>query len=279
MAFVDLGRLTCRVVTEMTVNAPVQIASPRLDGKRAIVSGASSGIGRATAERFGREGARVGLIDVNQRAGREVASGIVTSGGIGRFLRADVTVEEEVAAAVEAVSSDWGGLDIVVANAGAFFGQDDRADRLDSEIWKRTLDVNLTGIFLTCKYGIKALLASGGGSVVCTASPTGFIGSAPGCDAYSSSKAGVFGLVRVMASDYAPESIRVNAVVPGFTDTPLVREVMANDVERNALLEKIPLRRPGTADEVASMILFLASDESSYATGGAFFVDGGLTAV
>ena len=113
-------------------------------------------------------------------------------------------------------STAWGGLDVVVANAGVqLAGQDDRADRLSLEVWQRTIDINLTGVFLTCKHGLRALLASGGGAVVCTCSPTGQYGVAPGYDAYSSSKAGVYGLVRVMAADYAAEGIRVNGVIPG----------------------------------------------------------------
>lgn len=251
-----------------------------IEGKRAIVTGAGSGIGRATALRFAREGARVGVVDVAARAAEETVAAIAAEGGEALALAADVTEEEQIAAAVARAVERWGGLDIVVANAAVqLIGQDDRADRLDLAVWRRTIDINLTGVFLTCKHGIRALLASGGGSVVCTASPTGLFGLAPGYDAYSSSKAGIYGLVRVMANEYAAENIRVNAVVPGFTDTPLVTKIMANDVEREALLRMIPLRRPGRPEEVAAMILWLASDEASYATGGFFHVDGGITAV
>lgn len=252
----------------------------RIQGKRAIVTGAGSGIGRAAAVRFAREGARVGLIDLSAPALRETAAEIQARGGECLELVADVTNEQQVAEAVARAVQQWGGLDVVVANAAVqLFGQDDRADRLDLAVWQRTLDVNLTGIFLTCKHGIRALLASGGGSVVITASPTGLFGLAPGFDAYSASKAGVYGLARVMANDYARDTIRVNAVIPGFTDTPLVRAIMANPEERDALLRTIPLGRPGTADEVAALMLFLASDEASYCTGGAYCVDGGITAI
>ncbi len=252
----------------------------RIPGKRAIVSGAGSGIGRATAVRFAREGAKVGLIDVVQARLDETAALIEVDGGECLALLADVTVEDQIAQAVSKAVSRWGGLDVVVANAAVqLIGQDDRADRLDLAVWDLTVRINLTGVFLTCKYGIKALLASGGGSVVITASPTGQFGLAPGYDAYSASKAGVYGLARVMANDYAREGIRVNAVIPGFTDTPLVSPVMANDDVRDALVRTIPLGRPGTAEEVASMMLFLASDEASYCTGGVFTVDGGMTAI
>ncbi|HZS89271.1 MAG TPA: SDR family NAD(P)-dependent oxidoreductase [Chloroflexota bacterium] len=254
--------------------------SGRIAGKRAIISGAGSGMGRAAALRFAREGARVGLIDIDEGAARETSERIAAEGGESLVLVADVRVEEQVAAAVQRAVGAWGGLDVVVANAAIeLFGQDARADQLELSVWQKTIDVNLTGIFLTCKHGIRALLASGGGSVVVTASPTGLFGLAPGFDAYSASKAGVYGLVRVMANDYARDGIRVNAVIPGFTDTPMVRTVMADAAERERLIATIPLGRPGTAEEVAAMMLFLASDEASYATGAAFVVDGGMTAI
>ncbi len=256
------------------------MSSGRIAGKRAIITGAGNGIGRAAAIRFASEGAKVGLIDIDQSAIDEVLSLITASGGEALSLPADVSNEEQVSAAVKQAVERWGGLDVVVANAGIeLVGQDARAHELAKEVWDRTVSVNFTGIFLTCKHGIRALLASGGGSVICTASPTGLFGCAPGLDAYSASKAGVYGLTRVMASDYATDGIRVNAVIPGFTDTPMNKWIMPNDVERNALLRTIPLARPGKAEEVASVMLFLASDEASYVTGAAWAVDGGMTAI
>jgi NAD(P)-dependent dehydrogenase (short-subunit alcohol dehydrogenase family) len=248
-----------------------------LAGKRAIITGAGNGIGLAIARHFAREGARVGLVDVAEGAVRDAAA---TIGEAALPLTADVTDEAQVRGAIERAVAAWGGLDIVVPNAAVqLFGQDDRADRLDLAVWRRTIEINLTGAFLTCKHGIAALLASGGGSAVCTASPTGQYGLAPGFDAYSSSKAGVLGLVRVMANDYAREGVRVNAVIPGFTDTPLVRAIIADDAEREKLVGTIPLGRPGRAEEVAAVVAFLASDEASYATGAAWAGDGGMTAV
>jgi NAD(P)-dependent dehydrogenase (short-subunit alcohol dehydrogenase family) len=183
-----------------------------------------------------------------------------------------------VAAAVERAASAWGGLDVIVANAGVqLAGQDDRADRLELEVWQRTIDINLTGVFLTCKHGIRALLAGGGGAVVCTCSPTGQYGVAPGYDAYSASKAGVYGLVRVMAADYAQEGIRVNGVIPGYTNTPMTSWVTPAD--RETLLRGIPLNRPGEPEEVAAVIAFLASDDTPYVTGAVWAADGGMTAV
>ena len=189
-----------------------------------------------------------------------------------------MTDEDQVAAAVERAVAEWGGLDVVVANAGVqLAGQDDRADRLSLEVWQRTIDINLTGVFLTCKHGLRALLATGGGSVVCTCSPTGQYGVAPGYDAYSSSKAGVYGLVRVMAADYAAEGIRVNGVIPGYTHTPMTNWVTPADAE--TLLRGIPLGRAGEPEEVAAVMAFLASDQAPYVTGAVWAADGGMTAV
>jgi|SRR5581483_1706351 len=252
----------------------------RVEAKRAVVTGAGSGIGRAAAVLLAREGARVGLVDLDAAAAHATADRIAEAGGEAVVLPADVTDEEQVRRAIDSVCGRWGGLDVVVANAAVqLFGEDDRVHRLELAVWERTLAVNLTGIFLTCKHGVAALLASGGGCVVVTGSPTGLFGLGAGFTAYSSSKAGVFGLARVMAADYASEGIRVNVVVPGFTDTPLVESLMASDRERDEILRMVPLRRPGTPEEVAAMILFLASDEAAYATGGIFSVDGGITAV
>jgi NAD(P)-dependent dehydrogenase (short-subunit alcohol dehydrogenase family) len=207
-----------------------------------------------------------------------VAAEIEAAGGEALVLRADVRSEDDVAAAVERAASAWGGLDVIVANAGVqLAGQDDRADRLELEVWQRTIDINLTGVFLTCKHGIRALLAGGGGAVVCTCSPTGQYGVAPGYDAYSASKAGVYGLVRVMAADYAQEGIRVNGVIPGYTNTPMTNWVTPAD--RETLLRGIPLNRPGEPEEVAAVMAFLASDDTPYVTGAVWAADGGMTAV
>ena len=256
------------------------MSTGRIAGKRAIITGAGMGIGRATAIRFAREGARVGLIDINRTAVDEVVSRITDSGGEALPLIADVSQEDQVSHAVEQAAERWGGLDIVVANAGIeLVGEDARVHELAKEVWDRTIGVNLTGIFLACKYGIRALLASGGGSVVCTASPTGLFGCAPTYSAYSASKAGVYGLTRVMANDYARLGIRVNCVIPGFTNTPMTTYFMQNDEQREGLLQSIPLGRPGEAEEVAAVMLFLASDEASYVTGAAWASDGGMTAI
>lgn len=249
---------------------------PRLSDKRAVVTGAGSGIGRATAVRFAAEGARVACLDVSEEGLASLAAEI---GPAALPLHCDVTQENEVERAVADVVEHFGGLDVVVANAGIEHPRDARVDQLELSAWQQTLDVNLTGVFLTCKYGIRALLASGGGSLICTASPTSLYGLSPGFSAYSASKAGVLGLARVMANEFAKEGIRVNAVVPGFTNTGMAQKVMANDEWLLETIEAVPLGRAGEPDEVAAMMTFLASDEASYAVGGIFVVDGGMTAV
>ena len=247
-----------------------------LEGKRAIVTGAARGIGRAIAERLAREGARVALVDVDADALREAAG---TAGDDALALHADVRDEDAVRAAIEQAAARWNGLDVVVANAAIqLVGSDDRADRLDRAVWQETLDVNLTGAFLTVKHGARALLAAGGGAIVCVGSPAGTYGIAPGLQASAASKAGMVGLVRTMAADYAGDGIRVNGVFPGITETPMNRWWMDDPAVRERVLAPVPLGRPARAEEIAAVAAFLACNDASYVTGALWSVDGGLTA-
>lgn len=252
-----------------------------LTGKRAVVTGAGSGIGRETARICAREGARVGVLDVDGDAADATVAAIASDHGEGAAvaLPADLCAEEQVAGAIARLRREWGGLDVVIGCAGIqLAGQDDRADRLELAVWQRTIDVNLTGMFLIAKHGIRELLRGGaGGSVVLTCSPTGQYGCASGYDAYSASKAGVYGLVRVMAADYGPEGIRVNGVVPGYTRSAMTAWVSPE--EHDQLLTTIPLGRAGEPDEVGEVIVFLASDRTPYTTGGVWAADGGMTAI
>jgi NAD(P)-dependent dehydrogenase (short-subunit alcohol dehydrogenase family) len=254
--------------------------SQRLKAKRAIVTGGGSGIGRGAALKLAQEGASIGVLDINVNAAEQVANEIRNAGGNAIAAPANVANEVEIEAAVLEVEKRFGGLDTVIANAGVMlFGRDTIATELDLETWQQSIDVNLTGMFLTCKHGLRALVRNGGGAVVITGSPTGTHGCAPTFTAYSASKAGTFGLMRILAIDYVKKNIRVNAVLPGTTNSPLVTTLMQNPATRTEFLAKIPMARAADASEIGNIIAFLASDEASYVTGAAWYADGGLTAI
>jgi len=249
----------------------------RLTGKVALVTGAASGIGRSVATRFVAEGATVVFADRDLDGAREAAqrNRVRTAHAVG----VDIADESSVASAFDDVARAGLALDVVVANAGIqLFGRDAVAGELDLDVWQQTMRVNLTGTFLTVKHAVRALNGRGG-SVIVTGSPTGVTGGGRGFTAYSASKAGVHGLVRVAAADYAARGIRVNAVIPGYTETPLVRDISRDAERRRSLLATVPLGRAGRPDDVDGIMVYLASDESSYATGALFTVDGGATAV
>jgi len=255
----------------------------RLAGKRALVTGAGSGIGAATAILFAREGARVGLLERNVDGLNRTAATIAADGGVALALPTDVSDEAAVSAAVDRIVAEWGGLDVAVGVAGIepYDRGDARVHEIEMAIWNEVMATNLTGMFLTCKHAVRAMLASGGGSLVVTGSPTGLVGVGSFETAYSASKAGCHGLARAVASGYAGDGIRANVVVPGFIDTPINAAFIAAAESLDDLCKEIgiPMRRPGHAEEVAAMNLWLASDESSFATGGFFVVDGGQTSI
>jgi NAD(P)-dependent dehydrogenase (short-subunit alcohol dehydrogenase family) len=247
----------------------------RLDGKTALITGAGSGIGRQVGLRFAAEGARVVFSDRNLQAATAAAA--EAEGGEAIGLEMDVADESSVEAAFAAIEAQRLPLDVVVANAGVqLFGQDAQIADLELEVWQRTIAVNLTGTFLTLKHGVRALLERGG-SIILTGSPTAVNGEGKDFTAYSSSKAGMHGMARAVAAAYATRSIRVNTVVPGYTETPLVTAISGSATDRAGILSRIPLGRAGRPEDVEGIMVYLASDESAYATGAIFTVDGGMT--
>jgi len=252
-----------------------------LGGKIAAVTGAGSGIGQAAAVRLGEEGCKVAVLDVNGAAAEETAATIRAAGGDALAITVDVSQEPQVEAAFSRIRDHYGRLDILCSNAGIFSAERDRpVDTLSMEVWEQIMGVNLTGMILACKHGVALIRATAGkGAVVLTGSPTGMSGCTPANTAYGTSKAGVHGLSRIMAVDFAPHGIRVNVVVPGFTLTPIVRELVADPEVYKWQVANIPLRRGAEPVEIAGAVAFLASDDASYMTGSFMFVDGGLTAI
>jgi NAD(P)-dependent dehydrogenase (short-subunit alcohol dehydrogenase family) len=247
--------------------------SHRLDGKTALITGAGSGIGRQVGLRFATEGARVVFTDRNLEAATAAAAEAPEAVG----LQLDVADESSVEAAFAAIEARSLQLDVVVANAGVqLFGQDAQVADLELDVWQRTIAVNLTGTFLTLKHAVRALLGRGG-SIILTGSPTGVNGEGKDFTAYSSSKAGMHGMARAVAAAYATRSIRVNTVIPGYTETPLVAAISDSATDRADIVSRIPMGRPGRPEDVEGIMVYLASDESTYATGAIFTVDGGMT--
>jgi NAD(P)-dependent dehydrogenase (short-subunit alcohol dehydrogenase family) len=252
----------------------------RLHDKVAIVTGGGAGIGRATAERFADEGARVAIAERDQASGEAVVAAIRQAGGDALFVPTDIAHSSDVEAMVAAVMDRYGGVDILFNNAAVqLHGQDARAHELTEAIWDQTFTINIRGAWLCAKHTIPRLIQRGGGSIINIGSPTGLYGMGAGYTAYSSSKAAVFGLTRVMAADYGRDNIRVNAIVPGATETPLIASLLADPQTRADLEQLSPLGRLGTPTDVAALAVFLASDEARFCTGGYYMVDGGSTAM
>jgi NAD(P)-dependent dehydrogenase (short-subunit alcohol dehydrogenase family) len=252
----------------------------RLKDKVAIVTGGGMGMGRAAALRLAQEGAKTVVADINEEAGNQTVSEIRTAGGQALFVRTDVAKAKEVEALVAAAEREYGGLDVIFNNAAIqLIGTDTRAHELEEEIWDRIQSVNLKGVWLCMKYAIAAMLRRGGGSIINNASPTGLYGCAPYDTAYSSAKGGVYGLTRASAAAYAQDKIRINAIVPGPMDTPLISKITADPQAKANLAQLTMMGRLGRADEIAGLVAFLASDDASYCTGGIYMADGGLTAL
>jgi NAD(P)-dependent dehydrogenase (short-subunit alcohol dehydrogenase family) len=251
----------------------------RLAGKVAVITGAASGIGAASARRFAAEGARVALGDLNQAGLNDVALDIQRAGGEALTLETNVAEPEQVAQLVEAAVAQFGRLDIMFANAGV--GGSGTVVDIPLEDFDRVVAVNLRGPFLCARFAIPHIAAAGGGAVIFTASELALVGS-PESPAYCATKAGLIGMARAMALDHAPQRIRVNCVCPGATDTPMLRASFerADDpaADEADVVRRLPLGRLGAVEDIAGAALFLASDDAAFVTGTALVVDGGWTA-
>jgi len=245
----------------------------RLAGKVAVVTGAGGGIGLATARRFAAEGATVVCADVNADAGAKTAAEVG-----GTFVEVDVTSESEVRALFQHAADEHGGVHVAFNNAGISPPDDDSILTTGMDAWRRVQDVNLTSVYLCCKYAIEHMLAGGGGSIINTASFVAVMGSATSQISYTASKGGVLAMSRELGVQFARDGIRVNALCPGPINTPLLQELFAKDPERAARrMVHIPMGRFGEADEIAAAVAFLASDDASFITASTFLVDGGIS--
>ena len=248
----------------------------RLEGKTAFITGSASGIGRAIAATFAREGASVVVADVNEKGAAETLDLILAEGGTARFIRTDVTSEENVRESIEAAVAPSGRIEVLVNDAGIVH----MAGVVDTKLedWERVMNVNLRGMFFTCKHAIPYMQKQGGGAIVNIASIGSLVGILAHA-AYNASKGGVVALSRQMAVDYGQNNIRVNCVAPTATDTPLIRKAGANSRALAAIANGHPLRRISEPQDIAWAALFLASDEARAITGQLLPVDGGWTVV
>jgi NAD(P)-dependent dehydrogenase (short-subunit alcohol dehydrogenase family) len=248
-----------------------------LEGKLAVVTGAATGIGRVTAQLFAREGAQVVIADVNEGEAQKTVDSINEAGGSARFVRTDVSRAEDMQALMDSAAEQMGGIDVIVNNAGA--QRSGAVTEFEESEWDLLMRVNPKSCFLGAKYGVPHLRARGGGSIVNVASLAGLKGGS-GMTAYSASKGAVIAFSKALAAELAPDRIRVNAMCPGWIDTPFNEpaiEFMGGREEQEEVVRQIvPLQRQGTPEEIAPGILFLASEASSYMTGQALTIDGGV---
>ena len=242
----------------------------KLQDKVAVITGGASGIGAATAELFVKEGAKVVLVDLNEEKGKAFEAELKAQNAEALFVKANITSEEEVQNVFKEAVNAFGKVDVVFNNAG--IGRVHPTETLEYSEWRNTVNVDLDGVFLVAREAIREMLKSGGGTIVNTASMYGWVGS-PGSAAYNAAKGGVINLTRSLALEYATKNIRVNALAPGFIDTPIIPEE-----SKDVLKSMTPMQRLGQSEEMAKAVLFMASDDSSFMTGNVLTVDGGYTA-
>ena len=249
----------------------------RLKGKIGLVTGAGSGIGRATARLFAKEGAKVMVADISEKGGMDTVGMIKNEGGEASFTKVDVSKAADVEMMIKSIVDKWGRLDVLYNNAG-IEGALAPTHESTEENWDRVLSINLKGVYLGMKYGIAQMLKQGGGIIVSTASVAGLVGFA-NIPAYCASKGGVVQLTKTAALEYAKQNIRVNCVCPGVIATPMIDRFTGGSEEaRQSFIALEPCGRLGNPEEIAQAVLFLASDEACFITGVAFPVDGGFIA-
>ena len=246
----------------------------RLDGKVALITGAGSGMGRVAAHAFVREGAQVVAADVNDKAVHETVASLQ-----GKAVAAvgDVTRDGDVAVFVETAVGRFGKLDVLYNNAGIFDAADESVLTTTDAIWDRTMAINVKGLAFCCKHGIPELIKAGGGSVINIASFVALVGCTVPQDAYTASKGAVIALTKSLAVQFGPKGIRTNAICPGPIETPLMRDLLQDENKKRVRLNRIPMGRFGVAEDIVSLAIYLASDESTWTNGAALVVDGGIT--
>ncbi len=250
----------------------------RLKDKVALVTGGSNGIGKESCLLFAQEGAQVVVVDIDEAGGQATVDQIRSEGGQAVFFKADVSKAEDCAAMVQVAEDQYGRLHILFNNAGIMHSDDGDSQSTEEDVWDLTMNVNVKGVFLGCKYGIPLILKSGGGSIINTASFVAHLGAATPQLAYTASKGAVLAMSRELAVIHAREGIRVNALSPGPLRTELLMKFLNTEEKKQRRLVHVPMGRFGEAKEMAKAALFLASDDSSYTTGTEFLVDGGITA-